>query len=1146
MSESDRTRQELEDDLAPLVDGEPDVVQRYADRLAASDALRDLRHEASQAADRVAEAGADFEVPPDLSARVLAAIDAVQGGEAAHAADTHAATTDTHAATTDTHAATTDTHAATTDTHAATADTHAATTEQGAPADAPSARAKRHSRAPVVAVLGVATLLAAAAVALLAVGSALWLHSRHGTAPSSATADGAGALGGHIARLARAAAGGPSGVEVRLPHATAFVPGRPSQSLPPGTSLRTDDRTRARIALTDGSTVTLAHDTEVTLVATAPRRLQLVQGEIVADVAHLAHGPHAVYATPQGRVEVLGTEIVLAATSDLTSLQVVRGEARLVAAGGGVAGVRAGQEGVLSHGEPPSVGPFTHLANAVAWSELDPPSADEDLPMPGIGELTAHRPGKRDAHDRSLTLANHRVDVRIVGNVARTEVEETFRNDSGDTLEGVYRFPMPSDARIASLALLVHGTWQEGAFVDRERAAKIFRGVVRHATPAPERTRDQEYIWVQGPWRDPALLEWQRGGRFELRIFPIPAHGARQVRIAYTQTVTPEGDHRHYVYPLAHRSDDSLQIGHFDVKVHVADPDGDASVSAHGYVMSKSGDGRAQVLAFAKDHFVPAGDLVVDYREPRSEAALSYWTFRGDATAATPAHSREVSPEVLAAWRALHDDGRPYVAFALRPRLPAWTESHARDYVLVVDSSQSMFGERYDRASQLATAVVAQMDRRDRFVLVACDLDCRAMQEAPEPPAGRAPDAVRAWLHGIRPAGSSDVVASLRRAAAIARQSGSDRDLRVIYIGDGASSVGHRRVSAISAEVEDMAQGPRLTFTTVGIGDDADAQALAAVARAGGGHYLPYVPGQRENDAALSVLETTYGVSLDDATIEMPEGVTDVAPARLPTIRDGEEVVVVGRMASDTIRGQVVLSGKVGGHSWKDRYPVTLTATTSQGNAFVPRLWATKTIEEADLSGTGADRDRIVAMSKGFGVLSRETSLLVLESPAMFRAYGIRSHRPGGAVDGRGGYAGGPVRGPRFERGRRRGPGVERGLHAPGGPRRARRTHAPRRARRASRRGLGQRWGRRRCGGEPLRRERRDPDTTAPAHQRSGRASLGPPHASRLVPGGRGAHRRGAAALRPGRGVAGRARPRRRARQPRPSTRPGARPVASR
>ena len=39
----------------------------------------------------------------------------------------------------------------------------------------------------------------------------------------------------------------------------------------------------------------------------------------------------------------------------------------------------------------------------------------------------------------------------------------------------------------------------------------------------------QEVVWVPGPWRDPALLEWQRGGRAELKIFPVPRNGSRRV-----------------------------------------------------------------------------------------------------------------------------------------------------------------------------------------------------------------------------------------------------------------------------------------------------------------------------------------------------------------------------------------------------------------------------------------------------------------------------------------------------------------------------------------------------------------------------------------------------------------------------------------
>src|SRR5208282_1198572 len=87
---------------------------------------------------------------------------------------------------------------------------------------------------------------------------------------------------------------------------------------------------------------------------------------------------------------------------------------------------------------------------------------DTDAPVSGLGELRARRPGKTDEKDHAVHLASHAVKVRIVGNVARTEVDEVFSNDTGDELEGVYRFPLPPSAQIERLALEVDGKLVEG------------------------------------------------------------------------------------------------------------------------------------------------------------------------------------------------------------------------------------------------------------------------------------------------------------------------------------------------------------------------------------------------------------------------------------------------------------------------------------------------------------------------------------------------------------------------------------------------------------------------------------------------------------------------------------------------------------
>ena len=996
------------DDLAPIVDGDVEALERHAEFLADDDEARDLRHDAALAAALIADAGADYVPPADLEARLLAALDGGSGrttspgfavpsalgaaeAEGSHAAAPAAPT----AAGVGTPPVFVEPSGAANATSAGgyaspPAPGLAATFVEpsGAPPPSASPGPRAASGAPKAAprrgvllalpLVGAAALAAAAALAFVLAGG----ETDDAPEPTIATRG----IDGRLEEIERAGGDGESGVTVRRPGSDGFVPLAVGAAIEAGSVVRTDERTRARLSFADGSKLVLNHRSELELIADAPRSFRMARGELVADVAHLDGAPRARFHTATGRVEVLGTKFELSATSDVTSVRVARGAVSVEGAGGAASEVRAGEEGVVRAGAAPEVAPVTDLARKLAWSELGGERDDGDALL-GIGSLRARRPGERTDRERPLAVARQTVRVRIVGNVARTEVEQVFRNDDSQVLEGIYRFPLPPDAQIARLALDVDGRMEEGSFVERDRAAAIWRGVIRNATPRRERRNDEEFIWVPGPWRDPAILEWQRGGQFELRIFPIPARGERRVILAYTQTVPPQGGRRRYVYPLAHSADGSTRVGEFDVDVRVA---GAERVSASGYEVAAAEEDGATRLRFASRDFVPSGDLVIEYELPGAERELGYWTYRGPAAVAPPESSRERDREVLDAQRQLAADERPYVAFALRPRLPRATERRDRDYVFVVDASQSMVGERYRRAVELASRVVAELDRRDRFAVLACDYTCRAMPGGLTAPSARSAEEALAWLRGIEPAGASDLVAVLREAVASVEGDRRDgRELHVVYVGDGTSTVGYRRASSLSAEVSELARRSRAVVSTVGVGGDADTLALSAIARAGGGHYVPYVPGQRTSVAAVAVLETTYGVSLESPRVTLPAGLRDSAPSVLPTIRAGQEVVLVARMDREEVSGDVVLRGTVAGQPFEQRYPVRLVATDAAGNAFVPRLWAAAQIDELSLRGRGEERARIIALSKAFGVMSRHTSLLVLESEAMFRAFRV-------------------------------------------------------------------------------------------------------------------------------------------------------------
>lgn len=895
---------------------------------------------------------------------------------------------------------------------AAVSSDSAARAEAGAPAEArpavtaPAKTAPKPGGARIVPFYRRPGILAGAVGAMAAAAAAgLFIHAKLSPGPATATTE--GPWSGTVATIARASADKSGGLEVCDKKGKCWEAAQGAE-VKAGWKLKTDARTRAHVALADGTELAIDRGSELVLGAGHSRSANLVTGAIVADVAKVERAAPARFSFSRGEVEVWGTKLALTADADRGTVEVIRGTVKVRDDGGKTVEVRAGEEATLLKGSDPVVANSTSLADVLEWSDR----AQEEVDAPvlrGLGELKARKPGQTQEKERAVRLAKHSVKVRVVDVVARTEVDETFTNDTDEELEGIFRFPLPPGAQIEKLSLEVEGKLIDGAFVDREKGAAIWRGVIQNAAPKTPRPRE-EIIWVPGPWRDPALLEWQRGGRFELKIFPIPRRGSRRVVLTYTQTVEQTAGLRRFTYPLAHDPSGTTTVGAFDLDLQVLGADKSVGLSTRGYELaSATSDGAAERRTFHADNFVPAGDLTVEFALPDRDRELTAWAYKMEqpwngpasptSTVTTgPASGKPETVEDKAAREAataIASDASPYVAIALRPKLPRWQEAKERTHVIVVDSSRSMFGERWARASRLASSIVREMDRRDSFVLLACDTTCRPMTtDGARTPTASAPGAAAAgeverFLGTIEPDGGSDLAAAMSAARSAAGRA-PGRELRILYLGDGTPSVGPTTPSHLEAAVRAAVPPGDAAIVAVALGADADTTSLAAMARGGGGVMMPYVPGQRVATAAVDVLGAAYGVVLRDPEIELPPGLAQVTPARMDPIRAGGETFVVARMTGNEVAGTVRLKGRVAGERFEQSYPLKVVATSSAGNAFVPRLYAAGKIAELERTGGQFAKPSIVELSRRFAVASRYTSLLVLESEAMFNAFGLQ------------------------------------------------------------------------------------------------------------------------------------------------------------
>jgi hypothetical protein len=210
----------------------------------------------------------------------------------------------------------------------------------------------------------------------------------------------------------------------------------------------TDERTRAS-RLLDGTRLVLDHGPSWRSLRTRSRSVR------DARVADVSSDIPRIIKTAAGQIGAQGARFSVTASDASTAIQVVRGSVAVTAANGQKDVVRAGEEGTIESGArgDRGAGPRARRRVVEPW----PKKAMSRAPVSRAARVQARRvarsrlePGARE----------HEVKVHIVGPMARTRITETFRNDSAQTLEGVYQFPLPPDARIDGLSL------DSGGFVD--------------------------------------------------------------------------------------------------------------------------------------------------------------------------------------------------------------------------------------------------------------------------------------------------------------------------------------------------------------------------------------------------------------------------------------------------------------------------------------------------------------------------------------------------------------------------------------------------------------------------------------------------------------------------------------------------------
>lgn len=542
------------------------------------------------------------------------------------------------------------------------------------------------------------------------------------------------------------------------------------------------------------------------------------------------------------------------------------------------------------------------------------------------------------------------MNVTVKDQIATVQLAQVFQNVSSQVLEAQLLFPIPENAAVSQLTLLVDGKELVGKLMKKEEARAIYESIVRQR-------------------RDPALLEYLGQGLFQTSVFPVPPQAERKVEIRYqqllrsesglTDLLLPIGTHKHAHHPI-----ETLNVL---VRVETSEPLKVLYSPTHTVETQRPDDRRA-VCKLTLNNVSNPDDFRLLFGTERGAVGMKILSYR-------PKDSEDGFFLMLAS-----PDVRPDAT-----PVP-------KTCVFVIDRSGSMTGQKFEQARGALKFLLQQLRPEDNFNVVVYD----SAVESFRPELQRAdPATIQAALgfaDGLYAGGSTNIDGALQTA--LKQLTDPKRPSYVLFLTDGLPTVGELNEQRIAARAKEANTSNARVFN-FGVGYDVNSRLLDRLSRDHRGQSV-YVRPNENIEASVSNLYRKIGAPvLTDIAINVEfdavlpaSGTPTISrtyPRQLTDLFQGEQLVWVGRYRQAGA-AKVTLTGVAADERKTFLAPATFVEKSNDETfGFVEKLWATRRvgeiIDELDLRGHNQELvDELVRLSIQHGIMTPYTSFLADEN----------------------------------------------------------------------------------------------------------------------------------------------------------------------
>ncbi len=617
----------------------------------------------------------------------------------------------------------------------------------------------------------------------------------------------------------------------------------------------------------------------------------------------------------------------------------------------------------LSHGLLPVISlmlaaPAAMVIAAPAYAMQNAGPAEDTGPKSG----TLMMQGKDAGEAVAAVQLGSDMDVTVSGSIARVRVTQVFRNTSPDWMEATYMYPLPADAAVDSLKMVVGQKVIIGHIKKREEAREIYEAAKEDGKKA-------------------GLVEQQRPNLFTNSVANIGPGETVMIVIEYQMPLRqtdgtfalrmPLVVGPRYVPPHSITS----QAGAIDA----------AKITAAPVIDPKRGTKRAatinpvSITVNLNPGFVPANiasayhKVDVSGRRDKRIVKLTSGDVPADRDFELSWRSASADP-VVALYRQ-EVNGKGYIMASITPPV---TDKQAvippRDMIFVIDNSGSMSGKSMDEAKASLLNALGTLRPQDQFNVIRFD---DTMTQLFETNVDATPELIakaQDFTKNLEASGGTEMLPALKAALASISSRRTGKAVRqIIFLTDGSISNEKEMIAAIAAD-----KGSSHVFM-VGIGSAPNNYLMSRMSNMGRGTYTNIGSAEEVPAKMSALIDILSRPSVQDLAVKVNGASFDLTPQLLPDLYAGEPLLLLGQ--TDKIEGSITVSGLIGSRVWNQ----TVDLKKAISSPSVAKLWARRRIDDIEaeralgnIEAAAADA-AVTSIGLEFSLVTSMTSLVAVD-----------------------------------------------------------------------------------------------------------------------------------------------------------------------